>query len=532
MPNRVVFEFLAKDKFTAASRKIKNANAKMKRSFGSLKKVADKTSTALKKLVGKLKYISVAAAAAAVKMVKSFGNIEAGLTSIYVLLDETDFKKYKKTIDSTITESMKNFGLSTEQSTKSLYNAISVLGASESTFKSYGAAIQLAIGGKVGGEINLASATLGVGKLMNAYAEFGLTGERAADIIFVTTQKGAATTDQLAKNVGKVGKMVAGLGVSAEAYVATIGEMTKFVSAEEAVTGIKAIVQAFIGAKGEAKKMLTEYGLPTTAKELEKTGWLKSMQRLNQMIDTNKDHVKIAIPAIEGYQAAMALSGGAVKNIEEMISLMGKGALARAFAMQMETLNQKTKIATQNLVLMADGIGEQLKPAILDLVAGIVWLHTKFTELSPAWKKAIAFTIVFVAVLPPLLLGLWLLIKAFGFVVAAITSVNVGLGIMSVTIGWIPLIIGGVLIALGLLIWKFDWVKEKIIGAYGAVKDFFGIGTDSGDIAVTGAADIATSSKWEGELTVKTPKGTTATMKTKTSGNSNTNFGTNMVGAS
>ena len=175
---RVVWSFVAKDKFSRIANNIRRKTEAMNAKFKHLNRTLKKTHTGLKKLAGKLKMASAAAGVAALGFAKSFGNIEQGLTSIYGLLDEADFKKYGKLIDTTITESMTNFGVNTEDSTRALYNAISVLGASESTFKSYNAAVELAIGGNA----DLAAATLGVGKLMNAYEEFGMTGGKAADI--------------------------------------------------------------------------------------------------------------------------------------------------------------------------------------------------------------------------------------------------------------------------------------------------------------------------------------------------------------
>ena len=115
--------------------KFKKLNATLKKSEKRFKKVA-----------AGMKKTAVAAGVAAAASLKAFAGIEKGITSIYGLLSEEEFGKFGKLIDKTINRSMTEFGVNTEDSTRALYNAISVLGASESTINSYNSAVKLAIG--------------------------------------------------------------------------------------------------------------------------------------------------------------------------------------------------------------------------------------------------------------------------------------------------------------------------------------------------------------------------------------------------
>ena len=523
MAQRVVWTFLAKDKFSAMAQRVKRRTEAMNQKFKKLNATLKKSEKRFKKVAAGMKKTAIAAGVAAAASLKAFAGIEKGITSIYGLLSEDEFNRFGKIIDKTVNTSMVKFGVNTEDSTRALYNAISVLGASESTFNSYNAAVKLAIGGNA----DLAAATLGVGKLVNAYEEFGLSGERAAEIIFVTQQKGAATVDELANSVGKIAKMAGQLGLSAEEYVATIGELSLYVDPRQAVTGVKAIFNALISAKGDAAKTLKKYDLPITATGLKEVGWLETMNRIRKMIQANQDDVKRAIPAIEGYEAAMFMAGSTVENVAEMIDLMDVGALGRSFEMNMQTLDRQAKISGQNLVVLASEIGEQLKPTIIAVTRAIAGFTKWFQSLDPWVSKAISNTLLLAisaGVLVKAFQGIkyvWMLLKigpVLSFVIAGFKLLIVAVGIVVTAVGWIPIAIGAAIIGLGLLIWKFDYVKTKAIEAFGWVKKFFGFGDDLKKVDVSGSAEMNKSNQVSVDVGIKAPKNTVEYIKMRTTG--------------
>jgi hypothetical protein len=526
MANKVVWTFLARDKFSAIAQRIKRKTDQMNVRFQRLNATMKKTAAGLKKMSRHMKKAAVAAGLAAAAALKAFASMEKGIVNVYGLLDEKDLKKWSKTIDETVANAMGKFGINSEEATNALYNTISVLGASEETFKTYNEAIRLAIGGNA----DLAQASVGIGKLKNAYE--GLTGAKAANILFVAQQLGGATVDQLSKNAGKVAKMASSMGLSAEEYVATLGELTKFISPEEATTGIKGLIQSFTGAKGEAKAMLKEFQLPTTPQELIDIGWTESLYRMNQMLDQSKDKAKIAIPNLEGYTAALSMTGKSAENVAYSVQRMGKDQLTPSFLRNMETLDRKAKIAGQNMILFAAEIGKELKPAIVMASKLIGGLTKWFRGLSATAKKFTTGLIV-LPMVAFVLTKAFMILKvaflslkaAFLFVLPVLKLVLVAFKIIAwgiaaavTAIGWIPIVIAAAVVALGLLIWKFDYLKQKAIETWGAVKDFFGFGDGTQEMNMTGSAEMTKSNKTEVAIGLIAPKNTVEYIKLRTSG--------------
>ncbi len=515
MANRVTWTFVANDKYSRVANKIRKKTAAMKAKFAQLNVKLTETSKRLGKLANKFKIASAAAGVAALGFAKSFSSLEKGLHSIYGLLERKDLEKYRATIDSTITKAITEFGISTNESTEALYNSISLLGASKSTFQAYMSAIKLSIGGNA----NLETATLGISKLMLAYKDLGLTAEEAGDIILVAQQKGGATVNMIASNIGKVAKFAAQMGITAQEYTATMAIMSKDISSEESVTGIKAIINALISATGESAKTLRAYGLPTSAKQLIDAGWTDTLQKINKMIDKNKDHAKKALPAMEAFQAIMTLSGSAVKDITDAVGGMGKGAFEDAFKLNFGTLDRQAKIATQTLVIMAAEIGRELKPAIISVVGVIKRLHEKFQAMNPVWKKVIAFGTLFVTIIAPMLVGLKFLASGLKIALLVLKPFAIGLVAFVATIGWIPLAIAAAVVAFSLLIHNFDLVKEKAIAAWNATKGFIGGLFGGNDVDITGSANITNTSRAEVAIGIQAAPGIVKDIKTKTSGN-------------
>jgi hypothetical protein len=526
MANRVVWTFLARDKFSAVAQRVKRKTDQMNVRFQRLNATMKKTAAGMKKMAVHMKKAAVAAGLAAGAALKAFSNMEKGIVKVYGLLNVQDLKKWSKTIDDTIANSMAEFGINSEEASTALYNAISVLGASEETFKTYNESIRLAVGGNA----DLAQATIGIGKLKNAYE--GLTGAKAANILFVAQQLGGADVNQLAKNVGKVAKLAASMGISAEEYVATLGELTKFISPEEATTGIKGLTQALTGAKGEAKKILKEFGLPTTPQELIDTGWTESLYLMNKMIEENIDQAKLAIPNQEGLTAALAMTGKSAENVALSVQQMGSDQLTPSFLRNMETLDRKSKIAGQNMVLFAAEIGKELKPAIVLAAKVIGGLTRWFKSLGDASKKFVAGLVVapiviFVLVKAFMVLKtVFLALKvAFLFILPVLKLVFLAFKIIAwgvaaalSAIGWVPIAIAAAVVAVGLLIWKFDVVKQKIMETWGAVKNFFGFGGNEKELEVTGAADLTKTNKTEVDIGLIAPKNTVEYIRLRTSG--------------
>ena len=523
MPNRVVFEFLAKDKFSAIAKKIHRRNVKMRWSFRKLKRSVDKTGKVMKKLAGSMKFLSLAAGVAVTGSLKAFGNMEKGITNVLTLLDDKQVAKFGGAIEKLSIESLTKFGFSTEETTKALFDNISALGTSEKSFEAFAASQRLAIGGVTGLDV----AVDGITSIMNAYKNGTQTAEEVANSFFAAQKAGKTTVQELAFNIGKVAPIANVMGIGFKELMATMAQLTLVgLSTEDATTALKGVMTTLQRPAAEARKEFTRLGIPFGVTALKAKGLAFALTQIAKAAETDADIIAELIPNVRALTGISALGAAEIANIQKIIASTSVDVLSPAVIKQMETFNIAVAILKGNIVAAAIAIGAQLAPGFIWLGEKIRGLIDWFQGLSDTTKKWIAYGLVLVAVVSVIAVGLAVMATVIGAAGAAIAVI---FGFIFSIPGLIAAMIVATLAAITIAVVQ-SW--DQIKGIVGAIKNFFGFGDSELDANLS--KDITSSSKstFEGELTIKTPKGTTSNMKTKTSGNSNSTFGTNMVDAS
>ncbi len=527
MADRVVWTFIAKDKFTRAARNIKKQTAGMQLKFSKLNRTMSKTAAGLGKIASKLKGMSIAAAAATVGFSKTFGDIEAGLANVFTLLSNEEFEKYGSRLKKVAAAAMTEFGFKTDEISVALFDTVSALGANERAFEAWGAGLKLAVAGVA--PLNVALD--GITSLMNAYGDAAGTAESISNKMFAAQKGGKITIAQLSANVGKVAPVAYAAGISLDELLAIMAQLTLGgLSAEEAATSLKGAFVSLLKPSKESEKILRKFGVAYGASALAAQPFVKTLEQINALRKKDADLLVQAIPNIRGFLAIASLEEKQLKNLSGIMENMRTDQLGPALATAMATQNRQLSIARGNLTMMASEVGEQLKPAIISLVKGIRALHDWFVKLNPFWKKAIALITVLVTVVAPVV---WVLSKLFGILALGwpiIQAIGMAFGMFAATVGFIPIAIGLAIAALGLLWWKFDLVKEKAREAWAGIKNFFGGGSDE-DINISGKADITNTSKAQVDVNFNDPKGIVNNIKTKTTGSS-LDLGVNLAGAS
>lgn len=513
--NRVVWTFVANDKFSRVARNIKKRTNELKKNFARMSLTAKKAGAAIKKLGNALKKMSIASTVAIGGSAKAFSDMEQGITNILTLLDDQkQIKQFGGTIEKLATGALTKFGFTTAEATGALFDLVSALGPSESTFESFAAAQKLAIGGNA----DLAVSSLGVARIMVAYENETLSATDVANGFFASQKKGITTVEKMARNIGKVSKTAAGAGIKFQELLATTAELTKSFSTEESITGFKALINSLIAPTDDARRVLEHFNVPVSIAQIETIGWTETLRRLAGVADKSKDALKTAIPSIEGYQAAAALTSKAVENIVANMKDMNKNQLDPAFALQIEVLARKTKIMKGKVSVLAQQIGHKLLPTILKLFEFINKLIDRYNAMSEANKTLVSKIILFSAVIAPLVLGL-----------AAIIAVA----------GPVLLIFGKIILVLALargvvnvLQNSFEFLYTSIAKGLTAIKRFFGFG-DTEQFNINAAAEITNSSTAKVDVNFNDPKNTIKNIKTTTSGKTpNLAIGMNLVGES
>lgn len=518
MANRVTWTFVANDKFSRAAASIKKKTAAMRSEFARLNVKLKQTSDKLRKAAKSLTKFGLAAAAGVAGSLKAFGNLEQGIANTRTLLSKTEWEQYGERINRITRNSISKFGIATDESTKGLFDLVSALQISDSTLDAYEASQELAIAGVS----NLGAASLGVARMMTVYSAAGMTATDATNAFFVAQLGGTTDVEKLARNIGKVAATAKTVGITYQEVLSTAAEFTNFFTTEESMTGFKALIKGITQPGDDAAKVLRKYGVATSVAELNTIGFMTSLDNLRKMADTNKDHLGRAIPAMEAFNAAAVLSKEGMDRIRLSMERMESDKIADALAIQMATLNRNALIAKGNIVILADQIGEKLKPAFILATDAIVWMTDEFKSWNPIVKTVIAHAMLLTAIVVPALLGLAAIIGSKFLIAPAIIALKAFLaplvGVI-VAIGWIPFAIAAAVVGIVLLIKNFDLVKEKAFAAWGAIKEF-ATGLFGGDeMDVTGSAEINHSSKAAVTIGIQAAPGIVKSLKTRTSGN-------------
>lgn len=514
MANRVGWSFFANDKFSRVAERIKNKIKLMKKNFKQLNTVMTKTASKLKKVASAAKSMSLVATAAIIGSAKAFGDMEQGVTNVLTLLDDKQVAKFGGQIDSLAKESLSKFGFSIEESTQALFNNVSALGANEKSFAAFETAQRLAVGGVT----TLDTAVSGIAAVMNAYGKETTGANEVANAFFAAQKKGTTDVAKLATNVGQVAPIAKSAGIGFKELLATMAELTQGgLSTEESTTALKGVISSLLKPTSDAEKILKRLGVPFGATQLRANGLANTLEKLTVISEKYPDELAKAIPNIRGFTAAAALGKKQIDNIRETVKSMDQDQLSPAVAKQMETFNRATAMAFGSIKLLAIEIGAKLAPFILKIGKGIQSLIKRFRGFSDTTKTLIAIIITIVAVFAPLIAGVAGLITILGPGLAVIG------GILAALIGW-PFAIAAIVAAIGTFI-ALNW--DKVIKAWNAIKGFFGFGDDK-NVNVTGSAELLRKSEARIAVELTAKAGTSATVRTQTSGPDAGDIGVNM----
>lgn len=516
MAQKVSYSFLLRNLFSANASKIGRSAATLDRRMKDLAKSSVNAGKSLKKAGTATRAFSLVSAAALGVSVKSFSDIESGVTNVLTLLDDTAaVKKWSGAINAATISSIK-LGFGTEETTKALFNQVSQLGANTPSFKAFEQAQILAIAGVT----DLNTAVLGIANVMNVYGAETTDARRVMNSFFSSQKAGATDVQRLATSVGDVSSIAFDAGVSFEELLATMAVLTKGgLSQEIATTALRTTFNSLIGATGLAAKALRLYGIPTKKSELRNIGLAESLKRLNLLNKEHPDLLKIAIPEVRAMGAVTALTDEKIKLIIKTMKRInidmrdGTGATS-AFGMQMETFSRAALQVWGALRLVAAGIGAAVAPTFKFLAAVIISVAGWFNTLGSTIKSVVGALLGMFAVLSPILtvVGTIMIIAGkstlfFGAIFSLTAAVIVGAGV---------LIIGAVVAIVknwDFLINKAKQLKDAVFGFVGNI--FSGDST----LDVKGDSNITQTSKSTVAIKINAPKGIVNSIKTSSSGN-------------
>ncbi len=442
------------ESFKKASKTIKPVNTRVKslnESFKKASKTIKSFNTRVKSLNRSFKDVSVksgigfaALSGIILGLTKTFSKLEDGLTNIATLLSPEEFQKFDTVIKTQVTESMRNFGFSIEDSTKAMFDNISALGANEKAFKTFESAQRLSVGGVT----SLSTAVTGITSIVNAYGKELTDSGDVASAFFTAQRFGTTTVEKLALTIGRVAPVAKLAGIGFEELLAATAQLTLGgLSTEEATVGLRQAILGLIQPTGEARDILKSFGVPVGVSELRAKGFRFALERLAVVAKENPDLIGKMVTNIRALTAIASLGTKELNNLDKITEEIGNDSvkaaegldsLTLAVEKQQATLSSAFKELSGSTTVLSASIGEALAPTIKALAKSLKSLADTFNELSPATKKIIANILLFGAALTGLITiigllgvaltsGLLLVLNPIGLAIVGIGAALAGL---------------------------------------------------------------------------------------------------------
>lgn len=219
---------------------------------------------------------------------------------------------------------------SLEQITSATYGAISAGVDYKNSLELIAAAEQLAIAGKA----DLGDTTTALVSVMNA---FGASADEAgayADTFFTAVQLGQTTIPELSSAIGRLAPIAAAAGLSFDEMAAAIATITAETgtSTKEAITGIRAAINALLKPSKEASDLAKELGLEFNAAALESKGFSGVLEDVAKATGGNTETIAKLFGSVEALSPVLALTGNAADKFGENLKAFGTNAGAAGTA--------------------------------------------------------------------------------------------------------------------------------------------------------------------------------------------------------
>jgi len=240
-------------------------------------------------------------------------------------------------------------------------------------------------------DVNTA-ATLGA-NILNAYqlpvTELG----RVYDVLFKTVQQGVTTFPELGAYMGEVTSIAAAARIPVEQVGAALAVMTKAgIKTPEAATSLRGLIQAIAAPTSMTEKALQEMG----GAELQAAvaaGDLVTAVRILGRSATTLASIREVVPDVRAAKGFAALANNMQLFLNTAEEMKGAGgAMGEAFAKMKESAMFKYDQLKSSLAEIAITIGNELLPAVTDLLGQVKPVLRYVVDLMhahPKWTSGI-----------------------------------------------------------------------------------------------------------------------------------------------
>lgn len=249
--------------------------------------------------------------------------------------------------------------------------------------------------------------------ILQSYSRQGLTAARATDILTSVIREGNLEASSLAPVLGRVTGIASELGISFEEVGASIATFTRLgVSAEQAVTGLRGILNVLIKETPQSQKALESVGLSFEGlrKSIKEKGLTKTLISLVGRFKDNTSALGDVIPNVRALSAVLGTAGAQAESYGEIIEniTQSQGILDEAFKTTTETAAFKMTRAFGFAKTVLADLG---KTGLQELVPAFELLTTTMKALSSSIEPIIKITKIAIITFVTYKVTIFLLIK-------------------------------------------------------------------------------------------------------------------------
>lgn len=233
-----------------------------------------------------------------------------------------------------------------------------------------------------------------VTSVMLAYGDGAYTAAQATDILTKAVEQGKMEATAFSPAIGRVLGIAAQLGVSFEEVSANVAMYTRAgVSAEEATTGLRGVLNTILGATPEMKKRLESLGIPIekVRESLGRDGLVATLHMLMEAFDGNLDAMGDVFANVRALANVTFTSGKAFEDyqviLDEVNNSMGK--VDEGFETTRKQTFFRFKQAVVQLQNASIDLAGMLLPIFSKILTAVTGLIDKFSSLDPEIKKQI-----------------------------------------------------------------------------------------------------------------------------------------------
>jgi TP901 family phage tail tape measure protein len=183
------------------------------------------------------------------------------------------------------------------------------------------------------GITSLDSAARLITTTFNAYSRQGATATEITDSLVVATQLSGVKFEDLASSLGRVPALAANSNISIGELSGTVAFLNKnSLTTEQAITGVRGILNAIIKPSEEATQIARRLGIEFSSTALESKGLVKFLAEVSKATGNNSTTLSRLFGDINAINAVIAISKGGFDSFKDSVdrATNSSGAAAKA----------------------------------------------------------------------------------------------------------------------------------------------------------------------------------------------------------